>query len=57
MEKLFRIFEITEELAYDLATRTIESHFHDFEELIIVTPGSMEHFIDFKMKVELECGP
>ena len=51
MEKLFRIFEITEELAYDLATKTIESHFHDFEELIIVTQGSMEHFIDFKMEV------
>lgn len=50
MEKLFRIFEITEELADDLATRTIESHFHDFEELIIVTQGSMEHFIDFKME-------
>ncbi len=51
MEKLFRIFEITDKLADDLATRTIESHFHDFEELIIVTQGSMEHFIDFKMEI------
>ncbi|HEY3390998.1 MAG TPA: hypothetical protein VGK38_15570, partial [Prolixibacteraceae bacterium] len=51
MEKLFRIFEITGELVEDLISRTIESHFHDFEELIIVTQGSMEHFIDFKMEV------
>jgi len=51
MEKLFRIFEITEKLVEDLTSRTIESHFHDFEELIIVTQGSMEHFIDFKMEV------
>ena len=26
-------------------------HFHDFEELVIVTSGSMEHFIDFKLEV------
>jgi len=51
MEKPFRIFEITEELALDLATRSIEAHFHDFEELIIVTQGSMEHFIDFQQEV------
>jgi len=43
MDKPFRIFEITEELALDLATRSINAHFHDFEELIIVTQGSMEH--------------
>ena len=51
MEKLFRIFEITEQLAQDLVSRTIDSHFHDFEDLIIVTHGSMEHFIDFKMEI------
>jgi len=51
MDKLFRIFEITEQLVEDLVSRTIDSHFHDFEELIIVTRGSMEHFIDFKMEV------
>ena len=51
MEKPFRIFEITEELALDLATRSIQAHFHDFEELIIVTQGSMEHFIDFQLEV------
>ena len=36
MDKLFRIFEITKELAEDIASRTIDAHFHDFEELIIV---------------------
>jgi len=51
MKNLFRIFEITEKLVEDLVSRTIESHFHDFEELIIITQGSMEHFIDFKMEV------
>ena len=55
MENLFHIFEITEELAVDLASRTIEAHFHDFEELIIVTHGCMEHFIDFRM--EVVCAP
>lgn len=51
MDKLFRIFEITEEVAEDIASRTIGAHFHDSEELVIVTHGSMEHFIDFKMEV------
>ena len=50
MDKMFRIFEITEELAADLASRTIDLHFHDFEELIIVTQGSIEHFIDFELE-------
>lgn len=51
MDKLFRIFEITEQLAEDIASRTIELHFHDFEEVIIITQGSMEHYIDFTMEI------
>jgi AraC family transcriptional activator of pobA len=51
MEKPFRIFEITEELALDLSSRSIDAHFHDFEELIILTQGSMKHFIDFQQEV------
>jgi AraC family transcriptional regulator, transcriptional activator of pobA len=51
MENLFRIFEITKELAADLSSRPIEVHFHDFEELIIITEGSLEHFIDFKEEI------
>jgi len=34
MEKLFHIFEITQELVDDLLAKNDEAHFHDFEELI-----------------------
>ena len=51
MDKPFRIFELTKELVEDIISRTYEPHFHDFEELIVVTQGSLEHFIDFKMEV------
>ena len=51
MEKLFRIIEITQTLAEDIASKEYENHFHDFEELIIVTEGSLTHFIDFKVEV------
>ena len=51
MKKLFRIFEITTEMAEDISTRTYEPHLHDFEEVILVTEGSLEHFIDFKVEV------
>lgn len=51
MKKLFRIFEITTEMAEDISTRTYEPHLHDFEEVILVTEGSLEHYIDFKVEV------
>ena len=51
MKKLFRIFEITKELVDDIVKRTYDAHFHDFEELIILTEGSLEHYIDFKVEV------
>ncbi len=51
MDKLFHIFEITQELVEDLLTRTEGPHFHDFEELILITEGSLEHYIDFKVEV------
>jgi AraC family transcriptional activator of pobA len=51
MEKLFRIIEITSMLAENLSTQEYESHFHDYEELIIVTQGSLTHSIDFKVEV------
>jgi AraC-like DNA-binding protein len=50
MEKLFHIFEITEEFVDDLLSRTYDAHYHDFEELIIVTEGGLEHFIDFNLE-------
>jgi AraC family transcriptional regulator, transcriptional activator of pobA len=51
MEKLFHIFELTRELAEDLASKPMDVHFHDFEELIIITQGSLDHFIDFREEV------
>lgn len=51
MDKPFRIVELTKEIVEDIISRTYDSHFHDFEELIIVTQGSLEHFIDFKKEI------
>lgn len=51
MKKLFRILQITEELVDDILDRTYDLHFHDFEELIIVTEGSLEHSIDFTTEI------
>ena len=51
MEKLFRIIEITKELAGDIASKEYNPHFHDFEELIIISQGSLTHYIDFKVEV------
>jgi AraC family transcriptional regulator, transcriptional activator of pobA len=47
MDKLFRILEINEKLAENIASKPYEDHFHDFEELIIISNGSLKHFIDF----------
>ncbi len=51
MEKLFRILEITKELAENIASKEYSPHFHDFEELLIINQGSLTHFIDFKSEV------
>ena len=51
MKKLFRIFELTKDLVDDIRTRTYDAHFHDFEEMILITEGSLEHYIDFKVEV------
>jgi len=51
MEKQFHIIEITKELVESLKAKSEAAHFHDFEELIIVTEGSLEHFIDFQVEV------
>jgi len=50
MDKLFRIIEITAEIASEIALGTKDDHFHDFEELIIVSEGSLTHYIDFKVE-------
>jgi AraC family transcriptional regulator, transcriptional activator of pobA len=51
MDKLFRIFELTKDLVDEIRTRTYDAHFHDFEELILITQGSLEHYIDFKVEI------
>jgi AraC family transcriptional regulator, transcriptional activator of pobA len=51
MEKLFRIIEITSDLAEDIASKEYEAHFHDFEELLIIYEGSLTHYVDFKAEV------
>jgi AraC family transcriptional activator of pobA len=47
----FRIYEITKEMVAVLLTKSEKLHFHDYEELIIVTEGSLEHYIDFQAEV------
>jgi len=51
MLQQFRIFEITKELVAKLLEKSEAVHFHDYEELIIVTEGSLEHYIDFQVVV------
>jgi AraC-like DNA-binding protein len=51
MDKQFHIFEITEELVRTIQERGEGRHYHDFEELIIVTEGSLEHYIDFQSEL------
>jgi AraC-like DNA-binding protein len=51
MDKLFRIIEINEKVAEEIASGPKEDHYHDFEELIIISGGSLTHYIDFKVEV------
>lgn len=55
MKKLFRIFEISKDLVEDILSKTYEAHLHDFEEIILITEGSLQHYVDFK--VEVVSGP
>jgi len=51
MDKPFKIIKITKEFVDIIRNKREEAHFHDFEELIIVTEGSLEHYIDFQVEV------
>jgi hypothetical protein len=44
MDKLFRIIEITAKVAEEISSGPKEDHFHDFEELIIISEGSMTQY-------------
>jgi AraC-like DNA-binding protein len=48
MDELFKISKFGAEDAERIAASPNEPHVHEFEELIIGTEGSLEHFIDFK---------
>ncbi|MFZ4456336.1 MAG: helix-turn-helix domain-containing protein [Bacteroidales bacterium] len=48
---LFDIFELTPALVEDVLAENIDPHRHDEEELIILTKGSLEHYIDFQLEV------
>jgi AraC family transcriptional regulator, transcriptional activator of pobA len=48
MNKLFRIFEIDSRLAGEISSGPKLDHFHDFEELIILSSGNLKHYIDFR---------
>jgi AraC-like DNA-binding protein len=50
MEKLFHIFKIDGKEAEKISSKPDEPHKHNFEELIIVVEGQIEHFIDFQTK-------
>lgn len=49
MNHLFQIFKITKAEADKIAASPCDPHFHDFEELLVVTEGSLEHNV-FKKK-------
>jgi len=51
MDKPFTILKITKEFVDTLRAKREGAHFHDFEELIIVTEGSLEHYIDFQVEI------
>lgn len=44
----FRIFKVTEKEAAATASAPNEPHVHEFEELLIVNEGQIEHFIDYR---------
>lgn len=50
MDALFNIFEIDSAFIDKLAHQPPDAHFHEFEELLIVTAGGLEHYIDFQFE-------
>ena len=48
MEQPFVILKITQAFVEEIRAKREDAHFHDFEELVIVTEGSLEHYIDFQ---------
>jgi len=51
MDKPFHIFKITKEIVEILRAKREDAHYHDFEEIVIVTEGSLEHYIDYQVEI------
>lgn len=51
MKELFKIFQLDERKAHEIASVPDAPHSHDFEELIVGIEGGLEHFIDFKSQI------
>lgn len=48
MNQTFDIYELTPELVQAITAAPVAAHRHDFEELLIITSGTIEHYIDLK---------
>lgn len=55
MDQPFDIYELTPELVQEISVAPAAAHRHDFEELLIITAGTIEHFIDLNR--EQMAGP
>ena len=47
MDQPFYMFEITAEIVKEIRKQRVKPHRHDYEELLIITRGKPEHYIDF----------
>ena len=50
MEELFKIYKVDNQEALRIQNEKNDPHNHNFEELVIGSAGSIEHFIDFDAK-------
>ena len=55
MNQTFDIYELTPDLAKEISGSPAPPHRHDFEELLIITQGTIEHYIDLNR--EQMAGP
>jgi AraC family transcriptional activator of pobA len=51
MQHPFDIYELTEDLSLRVSQNPVPMHRHNFEELLIISSGEVEHFIDFNRSV------
>lgn len=51
MKELFEILRVDKEISRQLVERSKIPHPHNYEEIIVVVKGEIEHFIDFESKL------